>query len=291
MSKFLISTDNTCDMPAEFWAQHTDIIKCPLPFSLCGVEYIEDDEISFQDYYRLLSEGNMANTSQINQYESNIKFEKALSEGYDIIHLGLSSGVSACHENFKPTIKALLAKYPDRKIELVDTLNGSGGLGILVSEAYRLREEGKDITQATSYINSILPNVVPMFIVDDLVHLKRSGRIRSLEASIGTLLGIKPILAIDSMGKIRAESKVRGMKKACKVLLEIALRKIDAKLCSFMVMTHGDDEVTARKLGSEIELKTGVKVLYVHLTKVIGSHTGKGTVAMFFMGEARYALK
>ena len=290
MGKFLVSTDNTCDMPAEFWAKHTDVIKCILPFTLCGKEYINDDEISFEDYYRLLSEGNMANTSQINQYLSNLMFEKAFEEGYVIIYLGLSSGVSACHANFQPTIKALLEKFPERKFALVDTLNGSGGLGILVSESLRLREEGKSFDETVGYIESILPNVVPMFIVDDLVHLKKSGRIRTLEASIGTLLGIKPILAIDNLGKIRADSKARGMKKACKILLETAMRKIDKKLCDFMVMTHGDDEHTARQLGSQIERNTGVKVLYVQLTKVIGSHTGKGTIAMFFMGEARYAL-
>ena len=290
MNKFLISTDNTCDMPAEFWAQHTDVIKCILPFTICGKEYISDDDISFEEYYRLLSEGNMATTSQINQYLSNILFEKAFDAGYDIIHFGLSSGVSACHENFKPTIKTLLAKYPERKFELVDTLNGSGGLGILVSESLRLREEGKTFEETVSYIESILPNVVPMFIVTDLVHLKKSGRLKPIEASIGTLLGIKPIIAIDEEGKLKTQGKARGMKKANKVLLETTVSKIDKNLCDFMVMTHGDDEAAARLVGSKIEEQTGVKVLYVHLTKVIGSHTGKGTIAVFFMGEARYAL-
>lgn len=290
MNKFLISTDNTCDMPADFWAKHTDIIKCILPFTICGKEYTRDEDISAEEYYTLLSEGNMATTSQINQYECNLLFEKAFEAGYDIIHLGLSSGVSACHENFKPTLNTLRAKYPERKFELVDTLNGSGGLGILVSECLRLREEGKSFDETVSYIESILPNIVPMFIVTDLIHLKKSGRLKPIEASIGTLLGIKPILAIDKLGKLRTEGKARGMKKANKILLETTISKIDKNLCDFMVMTHGDDEQAARLVGTKIEEKTGIKVLYVHLTKVIGSHTGKGTIAVFFMGEARYTV-
>ncbi len=287
MNNFIISTDTSCDMPEEFWSSHEDILRCILPFSVKGVEYTDNDDLSYKDYYNFLAEGNLAKTSQINQYETGLIFDKILSEGNDIIHIGLSGGVSSSHDNFRPTVQALLEKYPDRKIEIIDSASGSGGLGILVNECYKSRQDGKNFEKTTQYIHSIVQNICSMFIVEDLNHLRNGGRISRLEASIGTLLGIRPILKINELGEIFVAGKARGFKKASMFMYNTVVDELNQKVCDYLVITHGDAEEKALDLGKKLEDSTGVKVLYSPLDKVIGAHTGNGTLAVFYAANSR----
>ncbi len=287
MKKFLISTDTSCDMPEELWAAHSDLLVCMLPFSINGVDYTQNDTLSYTDYYSLLESGKLAQTSQVNQYEASIMFDKYMSEGYDIIHIGLSSGVSASHVNFEPTVKELRKKHPDRKIEVIDSLCGSGGLGILINECCKCRNNGKNFDETVEYITKLVPHILPIFIVDDLRHLRNGGRISGLEARLGSLLDVKPILKINLLGKIVVESKARGMKKAISIMIKNIIASFDLLLCDYLILTHGDSLDIAKKLGEQLVKLTGIKVLISPLNKVIGAHTGKGTIAVFYAGTAR----
>ena len=287
MSKYKITTDYTCDLSEDFWRENPTE-RVIMPYSICGKEYYTDEDMDYKMYYKLLKEGNMATTSQVVQYDAEERFSKIMEKGYDIIHLGLSGGVSSSHENFTPTVNSLKEKFPDRKITIVNTLNGSGGLGIMVYEANKNMKNGMSYDDNVKYLESIVPNVYPLFVVDDLIHLKRGGRLSLVEATLGTLLGIKPLLALDKNGKICVEAKARGTKKAHIAMVEKTLETIIPEDNDFIIITHADNIEGAEKLGNLIKEKINVDIMYAPLTKVVGSHVGKDTLAIFYKGKARF---
>lgn len=287
MSKYKITTDYTCDLSEDFWKENPTE-RVIMPYSICGKEYYTDEDMDYKVYYGLLKAGNMATTSQVVQYDAEERFSKIMAEGYDIIHLGLSGGVSASHENFMATVKSLNEKFPDRKITIVNTLNGSGGLGIMVYEAYKNMKNGMSYEDNVKYLESIVPNVYPLFVVDDLIHLKRGGRLSLVEATLGTLLGIKPLLTLDKNGKIGVEAKARGTKKAHIAMVEKTLNTIIPEDNDFIIIAHADNMEGAERLGNLIKEKVNVDIMYTPLTKVVGSHVGKDTIGIFYKGKARF---
>lgn len=287
MGNYKFTADYSCDLPKSFWEEN-DVVRCIMPYTICGKEYMTDDDITDEEYFRLLSEGNMATTSQINQYDAEQKFDKILSEGYDIIHLSLSGGVTSSVDNFAPTVKSLLTKYPDRKIEIVDTLTGSASNGILLRDCIELQKAGKSYDEVLKYIYATIPKLHTLFMVEDLQHLRKSGRLNTIEATIGSLLGIKPILKMNEEGKISAIAKARGTKKGLSLIAEDVAENIIIADNSSIIITHADNIERAEKLGEFIQAKVNVDIEYVPLTKIIGSHVGKDTVAVFYKGKARF---
>ena len=197
MKKFVITTDYTCDIYPEFFEEN-NIVRVVMPITIDGEEYdLENTKITSKDLYDKMRAGSSCKTSQANQFDAITKFNDLLNEGYDILHLCFSSGVSCTFENFTPTVNELSKKFPDKKIMVVDTLSGSGALGLLLSDCIKLQKGGITIEEVYSYCEENKLCYSHYYIVQDLTHLKKGGRINAIEATIGTILGIKPVLSLD----------------------------------------------------------------------------------------------
>lgn len=287
MSEFVITTDYTCDIYDGFIEQN-NIVRVVMPVTLDGEEFdMETKKITPTEFYSRMSEGQLGRTSQVNQFDALNKFNEILSQGKDVLHLCFSSGVSSSFENFAPTVKELQKKYPDRKIEVVDTLCGSGALGILLYDAIKMQKQGKSLDEIKNYVENNKLNYLHYYIPQDLVYLKRGGRLNAIEATIGSILGIKPVLSLDIHGKINVINKVRGTKKAYKAMVDAVMKDIIIPENDFILMAHSSCFDDAKIIGETLNEKTGLEVKYCDLTCIIGAHVGPNTVAVFFKGNQR----
>lgn len=287
MNKFVITTDYTCDINEEFITENK-IVRVVMPISIDGEEYdLETKKITSKELYDKMRNGASCKTSQANQFDATTKFNEILSGGNDILHLCFSSGVSSTFENFTATVNELKKKYPDNKIIVVDTLCGAGALGIMLYDCIKMQKEGKSIDEVFKYVEENKLRYSHYYVVQDLAYLKKGGRINAIEATIGTILGIKPVLSLDYEGKINVVSKVRGAKKAFKAMIDMVMKNIIIPDNDFISMAHSDCLEDAKEIGEVLAERTGLEVRYCDLTCIIGSHVGPNTVAVFFKGHER----
>lgn len=287
MNKFVITTDYTCDIDSQFFAEN-NIQRVVMPINIDDVEYdLETKPITSKELYDKMRGGALCKTSQANQFDALSKFSDFLSQGYDVLHLCFSSGVSSTFDNFKATVSELQKKYPDNKVVVVDTLCGSGALGLMLYDCVKMQKAGKTIVEIAEYVNEERLKYQHYYIVQDLAHLKRGGRISAIEATIGSILGIKPVLSLDVNGKINVVGKVRGTKKAFKAMVDLVMKNIIIPENDFLIMTHSDCLEDVKEIGEVLHQKTGLEIKYCDLTCIIGSHVGPNTVAVFFKGLPR----
>lgn len=284
---FEIITDATADMPAEFYDK-TKIKIVPMPFFIDDTEYGTDLKISIEEFYNKIRNGAMPVTAQVKQFDALNTLDKALADGNDVLYLSFSSGISGSFDNMSIVRNELLEKYPDRKIILVDTLCGAGGEGLLVYYANKLKEEGKSMEEIASWCEENKLKFRHLFIVDDLTLLKKGGRISKIEALMGTILGIKPVLELNDKGKIYPVNKCMGRKKAIKAMVEYMRATIIFGENDFIGIGHGDCLDEALKLGEVLKKEFGVEeIVYTHVNELVGSHAGVGALAVFFIGKKR----
>lgn len=287
MDNFVITTDYTCDIDNQF-IEDNNIVRVVMPVSIDGVEYdLENSRITPKELYDKMRQGSICKTSQVNQFDAITKFDRILCEGKDILHLCFSSGVSSTFENFTATVNELKKKYPDNKIYVIDTLCGSGALGIMLYDCIKMQNQGKTIDEIAEYCESNKLCYSHYYVVQDLVHLKKGGRINAIEATIGTILGIKPVLSLDYYGKINVVNKVRGSKKAFKAMIDMVMKNIIIPNNDFIIMAHSDCLQDAMEIGNVLKERTGLEIKYCDLTCLIGAHVGPNTVAVFFKGHER----
>ena len=230
--------------------------------------------------------GGVAKTSAVNVETFKTFFASILQEGKDILYLGFSSGLSNTCNAGQLAANELTEQYPDNRIVVVDTLAASAGFGLLVYLAVQKRDAGAPIDEVAEYITSQRGHLCHWFTVDDLVYLKRGGRISPAVALVGTVLGIKPVLHVDDEGHLINVSKARNRKAALKELAnkynELA---IDPKAGPIFI-SHGDCLDDAKRLGEMLKAQHGVDVdIYTYVGPVIGAHSGPGTLALFFLGK------
>lgn len=287
MRDFLITTDYTCDLPENFFSEN-NIERLIMPFTQNGIEYdIKNKSIPYHDFYQKMREGSGVQTSQVSQYDAKEQFSRILEQNMDVLHISFSSGVSASYENFAPTVKELKMLYPEGNVVVIDSLAGSGGLGLMLYYANKMKQQGKSLQEVASYLEENKLNFNHYFIVDDLQHLKRGGRVNAIEATLGTILGIKPILALDIHGKISAIAKVRGFKKAYSNMVERTLKEIDIAKNDFLIVVHADNLNYGMEVGEKLKAATGLNIEYLNLSYLIGGHTGADTSGIFFIGKKR----
>lgn len=288
MSEYLIYADSACDIKPELLGEWGVPYQC-LTFRFNGedAEYSNDD-VSIGEFYAKMREGGVAKTAAVSPERFVMGFETVLKSGRDILYLGFSSGLSTTFNSARLAAEHLRESYPDRKIILVDTLAASAGFGLLVHLAIERQKAGDSIEEVAAYIEEIKLSLCHWFTVDDLVYLKRGGRISPTAAFVGNMLGIKPVLHVDNDGHLINVSKVRGRKTAVAALAakytETALTPNEG----VVYISHGDCEGDARLLADMIRDKHGVEVaLITDVGPVIGAHSGPGTLALFFLGRER----
>lgn len=288
MRDYVIFTDSGCDLSPDLLASW-GVSYESLVFRFDGEdkEY-KNDEMDIQVFYNKMREGGVAKTAAINKETFALSFRAILETGKDVLYIGFSSGLSTTHNSARLAAIELREEFPDARILTVDTLAASAGEGLLVYLAKEKKAEGADIEACAAYVESIRLNMCHWFTVDDLMYLKRGGRVSPTAAFFGNALGIKPVMHVDNEGHLVNVTKVRGRRTAITAMAEklgeTALDLENGKI----YISHGDCLADAEYLASVLEEKFGCTVdLITNVGTVIGAHSGPGTLALFFLGNER----
>ena len=285
MNEYVIFTDSSCDLSPEMLAAWgVESLSLTFRFGDSDKEYHNGD-MNIADFYQKMREGGVAKTSAVNTQSFKEAFEKILGQGKDILYIGFSSGLSTTYNSASAAAHMLRDDFPEHKIITVDSLAASAGLGLLVRLATEKRDSGASIEEAASYIEGIKLRLCHWFTVEDLVYLKRGGRVSPTAAFVGNMLGIKPILHVDDAGHLINVAKIRGRKPSVVALANKYTELADPDLKRVFI-SHGDCISDAEYLASLIEAKHGVKAEVITCVgSVIGAHSGPGTLALFFISR------
>lgn len=287
MCTYRILTDSCCDFPAQMYRQ-LELDYVPLSLEFRGEVTADRNDDSLKQLYDGMRAGESAKTSAVNPDTWAKAMEPRLREGLDILVLTFSSGLSTTHQSAVIAARELMEAYPGRTVRVVDTLCASMGQGLLVHHVCRLRDSGASLEEAANWAEENKLHLCHWFTVDDLMHLKRGGRVSAATAMVGTLLQIKPVLHVDDEGHLINVSKARGRKASIEALAK-KLAELGADYDNSTVfLSHGDCLEDARLLETILKEKYGVKqVVISYVGSVIGSHAGPGTLALFFLGKHR----
>jgi DegV family protein with EDD domain len=293
MPSYLITCCSTTDLPLDYFHSRNIPFVC-FHFVIDGKEYPDDlgQTLPFDQFYRQIAAGALPTTSQVNVREFIQFFEPFLAQGMDILHITLSSGLSGTYNSALLAREQLLEKYPDRSLWVVDSLGASSGSGLLVDLAADLRDNGASLEEVRAWLEENKLNVHHWFFSTDLTHYRRGGRLSAVSATVGTLLSICPLMNMNPEGKLIPRAKIRGKKQ---VITEI-VRKMEEHAqdgldytgkCFISQSACYED---ARRVADLVEERFPRLNGPVHINTigtVIGSHTGPGTVALFFLGDKR----
>ncbi len=287
MANFQIITDSCCDFTQE---RYEELGLKALPLTVHFRDAVSDDknDDSLKDLYEALRSGEVAKTSAANPDRWAKTMEPCLEAEQDILVLAFSSGLSTTYQSAVIAAEELSEKYPQRKIRVVDTLSASLGQGLLTWYACQKRDAGLSLEETAQWCEDNKLHLCHWFTVDDLMYLKRGGRVSAATAIMGTMLNIKPVLHMDDEGHLVSVSKARGRKASIDALAAkmAALGKDYDNSVAFI--SHGDCLADAQYLAQKIRETCGVKEVYInYVGAVIGSHSGPGTLALFFLGSER----
>ena len=288
MSEYVIYTDSACDIPQETLKEWGVEYRW-LTYTFDGdPKQYSNYEIPYPEFYERVRKGGVARTSAVNAEAFRDGFEPILQSGKDILYIGFSTGLSATCDAACIAAKELLEKYPERDIRCVDTRGASAGFGLLLYLAVEKKKEGATLEENEQFMLENRFHLCHWFTVEDLVYLKRGGRISAATALVGNILNFKPVLHMDDAGHLINMFKVRGRKNSLSAIAdkygELALDPAGGTV----FMSHGDCAEDAQKLADMLRERFGVQVAkIVYVGPVIGAHSGPGTIALFFLGRER----
>ncbi len=293
MKKFILSCCSTADLSKEHFRERAISYIC-FHYELDGKEYKDDlgESMSFEAFYRAMQNGADTKTSQVNVAEYAEYFESFLKEGYDILHVSLSSGISGSYNSANIAKEILEEKYPDKKIYIVDSLAASSGYGLLMDRLADLRDEGKTAEEVYTWVNENKLKLHHWFFSSDLTFFIKGGRVSKTSGMVAGVLNICPLLNMDKLGKLIPYAKIRTKRK----VIETIVKKMEdhaengLNYSGKCYMSHSacyEDAKAAADLIESRFSKLNGKVLINDVGTTIGSHTGPGTVALFFWGNKR----
>ena len=291
VNDFILSCCSTADLSVSHYEKR-NIKTIPFHFSLDGVEHLDDGSMPIDKFYKEMAAGKMTSTSQVNVEEYENYFEEFLKDGKDILHLTLSSGISGTYNSATLAKDELSEKYPDRKIFIVDSLAASSGYGLLMDKLADVRDEGRTIEEVRDFAIENRLRLNHWFFSTDLTYYVRGGRISKAEGFIGNMLSICPLLYVNREGKLRPYEKVRTKKRVYNRIVEMMEKLADdgtdySDKCYLSMSACIDDAQQVALLIEEKFKKIKDKILINNIGTTIGSHTGPGTVALFFWGKER----
>ncbi|MBQ9392044.1 MAG: DegV family protein [Lachnospiraceae bacterium] len=293
MSNYILSCCSTADLSKEHF-EKIDVRYICFHYQLDGVDYLDDlgQTMDFDEFYKRMANGADTKTSQINADEFIDYFRPMLEEGKDILHVSLSSGISGVVNSANIARDVLSEEYPDRKIYIVDSLGASSGYGLIMQTLSELRDEGKSIDEVYEWVNEHRLNMNHWFFSTDLTFYIKGGRVSKTSGTIGQFLNICPLLNMDNLGRLIPRYKIRTKKKVYKATVdkmeELAEGGLDYSGKCYISMSACMDD--AKEVARQIEErfpKLDGKVVINNIGTTIGSHTGPGTVAVFFWGAKR----
>ncbi len=284
MNEFIITADSTVDLPKEYLAEK-NIPILALNYILEGVTYEDGNGLTGHEFYEKLRGGAMPTTSQINPEQAKAALEPFVKDGKDIIHIAFTSGMSGSYNSTRIAAEELMEEYPERKIAVIDSLCAAMGEGMLLYKVIELKEQGKAFDEIVEWTENNKLHVCHDVTVDDLFHLHRGGRVSKASAIVGSMIKIKPIIHVNDEGKLIVISKERGRKKSLMTLVDRMEEKMQGYDNDIVMIVHGDVPEDAEFVKKEIEKRFGITNVMINcLGAVIGSHTGPGVVALFYMG-------
>lgn len=292
MNEYVIVTDSSCDFGQEM-VDALGICVAPLRFTIGGEtfrNYPDDREMDSKTFYARLRGGEMATTAAANEADWRDAIEPVLKGGKDALVLAFSSGLSATCQNAMLACEALAEEYPERKVLCVDTLAASLGQGLLVYLAAQKQKAGASIEEARDFVEENKLHMCHWFTVDDLMFLKRGGRVSGATAALGTVLAIKPVMHMDDEGHLINMAKARGRDKSLRAIVDHMAELAIEPQEQTVFICHGDCLDEAEKLKSLIQERFGIpdEKFYIHaIGPVIGAHSGPGTLSAFFLGTHR----
>lgn len=288
MSNYVILTDSGCDIRPDV-LKNWDVSFASLTFKFDNdeKEYLNFD-LPSKEFYDRMREGECAKTSAINVAVFTDFFKPYLEDGKDILYIGFSGGLSTTCNSGRIAADELVGKYPNRKIVCIDSLCASAGQGMFLKLAVDKKAEGASLEENAAYLEKMLPHMAHWFTVDDLVYLKRGGRVSAATALLGGMLNIKPVLHVDDEGHLISMSKVRGRRASIKALADMFTETAVDNTKGPVFISHGDCIDDAKALATLIEETHGVETeIITDVGPVIGSHSGPGTLALFFIAKER----
>lgn len=288
MRDYVIFVDSACDIACDIlneWGVR--FCSLSLAFSNDPNEY-QDHEIPKREFYNKMRAGVIPKTSAANMGKFCDAFEEIVKEGKDVLYLGFSSGLSATVNFAREAATEIMDQYEGSKIVVVDSLCASAGYGLLLKLLVDKKNEGLTIDELADFAESKKMNIMHWFTVDDLKYLKAGGRISATTALVGGMLNIKPVMKVDENGKLVSVTKARGRKAALKAMADMYEQTAIDKKDGLVYISHGDCIDDANQLAEMLNESCGAKVeITTYVGPVIGSHSGPGTLALFFLVNGR----
>lgn len=287
MPNYQIITDSCCDLTTEM-LEKLNLKVVSLNMMFRGENRQDSVSGDIKAFYDAMRAGESATTSAVNPEGWGDAMRVVLEKGQDVLVIAFSSGLSTTYQSAVIAANELKEAYPDRKICVVDSLCASLGQGLLCWHAAKKRDEGMELEELAAWIEDHKLNLCQWFTVDDLKYLKRGGRISAATALVGTMLNIKPVLHVDDEGHLVSVSKVRGRKASIQAMADKMAQLALPGENDFITICHADCREDAEALAAMLKERLGVKEVFIGYTgAVIGSHSGPGTLAVFFLGSAR----
>ncbi len=283
---FIIATDSTCDLPKEM-LRSMDVESVDLLYYVNDVEFgkNESNQLEFHEFYESMRNGAKTNTSMVNEETAREFLSDLLSRGQNVLYIAFASALSGTYENFSRVAEEL-NKNSENKICVVDSRSASGGEGLFVTLVNEKRKSGASFEETCEFAKEYQAHVLHYFVVDDLKYLARGGRLSKGSAFFGNILNIKPVLHVDEVGRLVPFKKVIGRKKSLKALVDRMEERYN-KDSENVYITHGDCYDDAKFVSDLVVEKFGITPKILPLSYVIGSHSGPGTLALFFTGDTR----
>ena len=284
---YRIITDTCCDFPEAMY-EELQLTVIPLTLNFRDQEHNRFNEAFLKDMYAGMRNGEAGSTSAVNPDGWTTVIEPVLAAGEDALVLAFSSGLSTTYQSAVIAANELAEKYPERSVRVVDTLCASLGQGLLVWHACKKRDAGLSLEELTAWCENNKLNLCHWFTVDDLMFLKRGGRVSAATALVGTMLQIKPVMHVDNEGHLIKIGTARGRKASLNALITKMGETMLPDVNDTVFICHGDCIEDAQYVAERVKEKYGVKEVFIYYTgAVIGSHSGPGTMALFHLGEHR----
>lgn len=292
MNNYTIITDSCCDLPLKY-IQEKNIPFIRLSCIFKGKEYLDDfgQSLSFKEFYDGMRDGAVPTTSQPSTDAIYSVLKEIVEKGDNVLYICVSSGLSGTYNGANVAKDMLLEEFPKSRIEIIDCLTASMAEGLLVMRAVEMKETGSSLDEIITFMNQNIQHLNTYMTVDDLIHLKRGGRISSAAAVLGIMLHIKPVLAINSEGKVLTVLKAKGRKNSLGVMADLVSTKIENPENQVIAISHGDSLKEAEILKSQILSKVTVKDIIINdIGPVVGRFGGPGALSVCFMGKKRHSI-
>ena len=291
MSDYIICIDASVDIEQRYIEDH-GVVIIPMEYMIGSEERLMENRLTDEqlfEFYDAMRKGEITHTSQITPFTYHQVFKREAGLGHDILYISLSGGLSSTYASALSAAEDTMEEFDGRRIEVVDSLAATGGMGLILMEAVRNREKGMDLAENAAFLRENARKVCHWFLVDDLKYLRRGGRISAASAVAGTVLNIQPIPKIADAGTLISIAKKRGLAKASSFLTECYAAALDRSLPNDVIVAHADCEHEAEAIRSRIlSINPDAQVQICGLCPVIGAHTGPGMLAVIHWGNRNY---